>query len=60
MEKDKIKIERNIIEQALMAVKDFIIGHRKLVLYVFIGLCVAVVLLIGGGIYYEKRQRLSL
>jgi len=54
--RNNIDIERNPVEKFLMKVKDVITGNRKLVLYSFISLLIAVVLLIVSSIIFEKRS----
>lgn len=55
MERREITIERNVIENAIMAAKDFIKHNRKLVLFALLGVLLATGLGIGGYIYYEHR-----
>jgi len=55
MERREITIERNVIENSIMAAKDFIKGHRRLVLYSLLGVLLAAVLGIAGSIFYEHR-----
>ncbi len=55
MEKRDIEIRRNIIEKALMAVKDYARKNYRVVLYASVGLLVAFLLVIGAVLYYDKR-----
>ncbi len=56
MERRDITIKRNIIENALMFLKDYIKNHRSLVLYGLLSLVGVSALLIGGMMYYDSRQ----
>jgi tetratricopeptide (TPR) repeat protein len=56
MERREIHIQRNLIENFLMATKDFIKKNRKLVGYSMLFVLVLIVLVIGGLIYYDARE----
>lgn len=55
MERREITIERNVIENFIMAAKEFIKSHRNIVLYSLLGLLLATVLGIAGYMFYEQR-----
>ncbi len=57
MERREITIQRNIVETAIMAAKDFIKKNRKLVLYSFLGIVLIFSLVIAGFVIYESRER---
>lgn len=56
MERREIHIQRNIIENFLMAAKDFIKKNRKLVGYSVLSFIVLLVLIISGMVYYDARE----
>lgn len=60
MEKRDITIQRNLVENALMFLKDFIKKNRPLVLYGAIGALAALMLAIGGFMYYDHRTTAEL
>ena len=57
MERREITIQRNIVETAIMAVKDFIKKNRKLVLYSLLGIVLIFAFSITGFVFYESRER---
>lgn len=60
MERRNIQIERNIIETAVMAAKDFIKKHRSKVLYVFLTLILLFVTAVSAYLYYEHRTKIDM
>ncbi len=55
MERRKITIERNVIENVLMAAKDFVKRNRKVVLYSALGICLIMVLVLSAYVYFERK-----
>ncbi|HDP80351.1 MAG TPA: tetratricopeptide repeat protein [Spirochaetes bacterium] len=60
MEKREIEIRRNVVERALMASRDYIVRHRRYFIYGAAGLLAAIVLAVGGFVYYESREQKEL
>ncbi|HSV97043.1 MAG TPA: tetratricopeptide repeat protein [Spirochaetota bacterium] len=56
METRDIEIRRNVVERALMAVKEFAKENLRLVVYCVTGLLAAAVLFSAGYLYYEYRE----
>ncbi|HON77378.1 MAG TPA: tetratricopeptide repeat protein [Spirochaetota bacterium] len=56
MERREIHIQRNIIENFLMAAKDFVKKNRKLVVYSLLSGIVVLILIISGLVYYDARE----
>lgn len=56
MEKRDIEIRRNIVEQSLMAAKDFARAHLRAVAYAAAGLLAAVALVIAGIVVYNSVE----
>jgi len=54
--KNEIKIERNVIENFLMNLKDFVGRNRKIVLYSFFAIVAVMVVTIGVLVYIEKAS----
>jgi len=50
----EIEIERNVVEQYLMDVKDFIKNHRKTVLYSMVGILAVCVIIIALFVYIDS------
>jgi len=55
MERREITIERNVIENALMAAKDFVKRNRKAVLYSALGVVLLLVFVLAAYVYYERK-----
>lgn len=56
MEKRDIEIRRNIVEQSLMAAKEFVKANLKAVVYAAAGLLLAVALVIVGIVVYNSGE----
>lgn len=56
----EIKIQRNIVEQGMMAVLNFVKSHRRLVLFVFIGLILGITLIIASVVYINNDAEKNL
>jgi tetratricopeptide (TPR) repeat protein len=56
MAKREIKIQRNIIENSLMYLKNLIKKNRKAFIYIVISIILVVLLLIAGFIIYDKKE----
>lgn len=57
MERRNIQIERNIIENAVMAAKDFLKKHRSKVLYTLLALVLLFTAVVGAYLYYDHRAK---
>ncbi len=57
MERRNIQIERNIIENAVMAAKDFLKKHRSKVLYAFLAVVFLFAAAVSAYLYYEHRAK---
>jgi tetratricopeptide (TPR) repeat protein len=53
MEKRTVTIHRNVIESSLMLIKEFVKAHRKSAAIGAAAVLAAVVLFIGGAVYYD-------
>ncbi len=56
----EIKIQRNIVEQGMMAVLNFVKSHRRLVLFVFIGSILGITLIIASVVYINNDAEKNL
>ncbi len=56
MAKREIKIQRNVIENSLMYLKNLIKKNKKAFIYVVISVILVVLLLIAGFIIYDKKE----
>ncbi|MGL4369575.1 MAG: tetratricopeptide repeat protein [Spirochaetota bacterium] len=56
MEKRKVTIQRNAVEQFLMICKEFILNHRRPVVYASLFLLAALVLFLAGAVFYDYRS----
>jgi TolA-binding protein len=56
MAKREIKIQRNIIENSLMYLKNLIKKNKKAFIYIVISIMLVVLLLIAGFIVYDKKE----
>jgi tetratricopeptide (TPR) repeat protein len=55
MAKKEIKIQRNVIENSLMYLKNLIRKNKKAFIYIIISVILVVVLLIAGFIIYDRK-----
>lgn len=60
MRSREIEIKRNIIEKSLMAVKDYVRGNKKLLLYILAASLLLIVLIVTGFVYYDKEEKSEL
>jgi tetratricopeptide (TPR) repeat protein len=60
MEKRTVTIKRNAIENFMMAVKEYIKHHKKLVLVITAAVVLVAGLVVSGSIYYEIRSQKEL
>lgn len=51
----EVTVQRNIIEQTLMNVRDYIRAHRSVAIKVFIGVCLVLVLGIAAIVYADYK-----
>ena len=60
MEKRKVTIHRNAIEKFLMFLKDFVKHHRKPVIISSVGILLAVIVFVGGAVFYDFSTKKEL
>jgi tetratricopeptide (TPR) repeat protein len=60
MEKRKVTVQRNAIENFLMFLKEFVKAHRKTVLIGFVTFIIAVVLFLAGAVFYDIKSTAEL
>ncbi len=60
MERRNIQIERNIIEKAVMAAKDFLKKHRSKVLYAILTFIFLFVAVVSAYLYYDHRAKVEM